>query len=395
MPDPSSAYGAVIESVLASTPPAGGTTESAMLQVIMGAAAAPLAAIVPFDTDRPGPAARAAEARSQLEALRVATRARLDAYIGRFGFDRTENPPIRGGSIREPWLGIDAADLDAVLAVQQATGVPAAHVLALWIEEGKAEWHAELRGRAFSIDWPAAEFGKESVRQFRAFARSQLLFKIFGADPLIAFTPRGAAGGDNLPLGPLAPHDAAFRAGLAAIRETFPDKMLNLTDKQIADFFTEAGGALIARHIKAPRNQPDDSVEIQLAKGSLASWLWLQVMLFESVRRTLEQKLFDLYPGEGAVDLSRRPWATYLFWNTNKTQATVERHYGNAPTRERAISRKFGSEGDAPDHLDADQLDRYYSRGAFAAAGQSNAAWANAIMFRFLVESIEPWFSST
>jgi hypothetical protein len=395
MADPSSAYGTVIESVLASTPPAGGTTESAMLQVIMGAAAGPLTPIVPFDPDQPGPAARAAEAKSQSEPLRVVTRARLDAYITRFGFDRNEQPPIRGRSIREPWFGIDAGDLEAVLAVQRATGVPAAHVLALWIEEGKAEWHAELRGREFSIEWPATEFGKESGRQFRAFARSQLLFQLFGADPLIAFAPRGAAGGDNLPLGPLAAHDAAFKAGIAAIRGTFPDKMPNLTDKQITDFFTEAGGALIARHIKAPNNQPDDSVKVQLAKGSLASWLWLQVMLFESVRRTLEQKLFDLYPGEGAVDLSRRPWATYLFWNTNKTQATVERHYGNAPNRELAISRKFGSEESAPDHLDADQLDRYYSRGAYSAAGQSNAAWANAIMFRFLVESVEPWFSST
>ena len=175
------------------------------------------------------------------------------------------------------------------------------------------------------------------------------------------------------------------------------------SDKQILDFFTEGRSALIARHIKAQGNVPDDTVSIQLVKGSLASWLWVQVMLFESVRRTLEQKLFDLYQGEGAVDLSRRPWVTYLFWNTNKEQATVVRHFSdgtpNPTDRERAIGRKFGSDGVDPDHLDNDQLDRYYSRGQHAPPpgdqGQSTAAWANAIMYRFLVESIEPWFELT
>jgi hypothetical protein len=399
MPDPSSAYGVVIDSVLASASPTPGTVESAMAQVIMGAAAAaPLAPIVPFDADRPSGKARAAEGASQSEALRVAARDRLEVYIDRFGFDRNEKETIRGRSIREPWLGITASDVEAVLAVERLTGVPAAYVLALWIGEGKEPWNAAFRGRTVSIPWPAADFGKESVRQFRAFARSLVLFSIFGADPLAAFAPRAGAGGDNALMGPEGPHDRAFKAGLAPVREKFPDRMPpNLSDKQIADFFTEPGGALVARHVKAPRNQPDDNVAIQLGKDSLASWLWLQVMLFESVRRTLEQKLFDLYPGEGAVDLSRRPWATYLFWNTNKEQATVIRHYGNSPTRERAISRKFGSEGADPDHLDADQLDRYYSRGAHAPAqgqGQSTAAWANAIMYRFLVETIEPWFAS-
>jgi len=346
MPDLSSAYGPVIDSVLSSTLPVDGTTESALLQVIMGAAAAPLAAIVPFDPDQPGPMARAAEAKSRSEALQAATRDRLEVYIDRFGFDRSEQPTIRGRSIREPWLEIDASDLEAGLAVERATGVPAAHVLALWISEGKEVWSAALRGRTVPIGWPAADFGKETPRQFRAFARSLVLFSMLGADPLVAFKPRQGAGGDNELIGPDGPHDRAFRAGLAPVREKFPDKMPQ-SDKQILDFFTEGRSALIARHIKAQGNVPDDTVSIQLVKGSLASWLWVQVMLFESVRRTLEQKLFDLYQGEGAVDLSRRPWVTYLFWNTNKEQATVVRHFSdgtpNPTDRERAIGRKFGS----------------------------------------------------
>jgi len=65
---------------------------------------------------------------------------------------------------------------------------------------------------------------------------------------------------------------------------------------------------------------------------------------------------------------------------------------GGAANVDAAITRRFGSSVVDPDHLSSVQLDRYYSTGAFAGVGQSAAAWVNAVIVKFLVETVEPWF---
>jgi hypothetical protein len=387
MPDPAGAYVPVIASVLASAPPGAGTVEAAFAQVVMGSSSARAAPLVPFDPANPSAEARAALKRMEADAKGTAVPARREAYIDRFGFDRSEPHPILNQSIREPWTQVIVTDLDAALAVSKVVGVPPAHVLALWIAEGKIEHNDILRGKTLTTFIPVDFFEEETDRQFLAFARSLLLFRVFGADPLIAFESHTASDGDNKIQDPRGPHDAKFKKGLADMRAA-DVRGLSRSDQEILDFFTK--DALIARHIKT--GAANDAVEVTLAKGSLASWLWLQTALFEATRVKLEKGLGALYPEGGAVGLSLRPWVTYLFWNTNREANVIADNFGGAVHVEAAISRRFGSEGTDPDHLSPGQLDRYYARGEQAGNRQSTAAWANAVTVKFLVETIEPWF---
>jgi hypothetical protein len=74
---------------------------------------------------------------------------------------------------------------------------------------------------------------------------------------------------------------------------------------------------------------------------------------------------------------------------------TAKAEEGNVrpPPAQAAIDRLFGSPTSAPARLTAQQLDRYYSRGAHAGEGRSTAALANAVLVKYLVEAVLPWFS--
>ena len=348
--------------------------------------------IIPFDPANPTQEGQTAFAKMVADdPLGTATSARLETYIDTFGFDRAENPTIRGQGIREPWQGVTLSDLDAAIAVANALSVPASQVLAVWISEGKLPHNAVLHGGTMDDAREKSEFAGASLAQVRAFARSLLLFNTFGADPMTAFAPRGGLGGDNLLLGPKNGHNAAFDSSIDSIRAAGVPGFQNRSNADIRDFFTTVGGGLVASHIVGAKNTDPDVVRVRITDSSLASWLWLQAALFEVSRVKLEREFAALYPGT-AVDLRGRPWVTYLFWNTNKTPAVAQQFYGGAASAEGAIANRFGSSNTAPSKLNASQLDRYYARGANAAAGQSTAAWANAVMVKFLVETIQSWF---
>jgi hypothetical protein len=371
---------------------AGGLLDEA-LQMILGATPGLLRnPIIPFDPANPTQEAQTAFAKMVADdPLGTVTSARLETYIDTFGFDRAENPTIRGQGIREPWQGVTLSDLDAVIAVANALSVPASQILAVWISEGKLPHNAVLHGGTMDDAREKSEFAGAGLAQVRAFARSLLLFNTFGADPMTAFAPRGGLGGDNLLLGPKNGHNAAFDSSIDSIRAAGVPGFQNRSNADIRDFFTTVGGGLVASHIVGAINTDPDVVRVRITDSSLASWLWLQAALFEVSRVKLEREFAALYPGN-AVDLRGRPWVTYLFWNTNKTPAVAQQFYGGAASAEDAIANRFGSSNTAPSKLNASQLDRYYARGANAAAGQSTAAWANAVMVKFLVETIQSWF---
>lgn len=339
--------------------------------------------IIAFDTANPSDeAVVAAASMAADDALGTALSARMESYIDRFGFDRSKSPIIRGPGIREPWKGITTSDLDAVIAVGNAIGISPAHVLAVWIAEGKLAVDSLLHGGTLTVnDKPPEDFAGASGAQILAFARSEVLYQFFGADPMTAFVPHGAPNGDNLILGPKNGHNAAFDRAIDEIRAAGISGFQARTNSDIREFFTTLGGGLIAQHTTT---KGKDVVNIRLGNNSLASWLWLQASLFQATRVKLEKMLSSLYGGV-AVDLADQPWATYLFWNTNKTADVVDQYY-RAATVKAALARRFGSQTVEPDHLNDDQLTRYY------ATGGSTAAWANAVMVKFLVETVDPWF---
>lgn len=331
-----------------------------------------LSPFVPFDPQAPSAEAQAASAR--MAAVTAAQqKQRQDDYVTRFGFRSSEPEPIRSPAIRNPKLGILDSDLDAVLTVARTVGTKPEYVLAVWISEGKSVHDAVLHGATEIQDLGGARASSFNLDKLRAFARSVLLFKAFGLDALTAMIPRGGPGGENRVLGPNADHDGVFEANLARMRTAGVGGMSGRTDREIRDYFTVPRGGL-RTDFQAGR------IEIGLRDNSLASWLWLQAGLFEVFRKDTEQQLFQMY-GAGAVDLSDRPWVTYLRWNGGPE--AVSNFLGGFADQERAISKRFGA---APDPLPTVQLNRYY------ATPQSNAALANSVIIKYLVESVEGWF---
>ena len=115
---------------------------------------------------------------------------------------------------------------------------------------------------------------------------------------------------------------------------------------------------------------------------------WLQNALFDVFRHEQEEWFAATYGAP--IDLRTQPWVTYVYWNGGPN---TRAWFTGAGSAQAAIDRLFGSPMAAPARLNADQLDRYYSRGAHAGARQSTAALANAVLVKYLVEAVLPWFN--
>ena len=300
-----------------------------------------LSPLIAFDPDEPSAEAQAAFQRMNATDPNAQRQRRVD-YISRFGFDAARPQPIRNASIREPWLGINVKDLDAVIKVAALIGTAPENVLAVWISEGKFSENAVFRGGtrevtpAKDID-PDTGMGKtldpKKVEDgpLRAFARSFVLWDVFGLDPLTAVARR--PGKETRLLGVDANHNGRFDEGMARIRTAGVTGPAG-SSRQLRDYFTVSGGGLMV-------TRGVEKIGVSLRSDSHASWLWLQAALFDAVRRDVEQQLFAIY-GAGAVDLRARPWVTYLSWNIDSGRAGRGRSRpcsATAPTRRTRSAR--------------------------------------------------------
>jgi hypothetical protein len=345
--------------------------------ILEGAAA--LSPLVAFDPDKPSAAANRAFAR-MVAADPDTQQQRQDDYVARFGFDAARALPIRGESIREPWLGISVADLDAVIKAAALVGTPPENVLAVWISEGKFAHNAMFRGGAetkpLAAESDSVDLTKVEDGPLRAFARSFVLWDTFGLDPLAAVAR--PPGQDTRVLGVDANHNRPFDDGVERIRTAGVNGPEG-SSRTLRDYFTVLlGGLLVTRE--------DKTISVRLRRNSHASWLWLQAALFDVVRRDAEQQLFGMY-GAPVVDLKTRPWVTYLSWNIDSGErgaAKIAAVLGNFHDQEDAISQVFG---DTPKKLSDRDIALYY------AEPQSASALANAIIVKYLVESVRDWFA--
>jgi hypothetical protein len=366
-----------------------GALSSILDDVVLGAAPqAKQPPLVAFDGVAGTSSSRRAYARMVLDDG-VAQRALLARYIEDYGFDKTAPQTIRGPAVREPSTGLEPIDFAAIEAVATAMGTSPAQVLALWIYEGKNEHNATIHGGlvdpGFSFPPPLAASLSD---RFRPWLRSVILFMAFGSDRLSA-TTRASADEDSSLQGPDGPHQARFRAGLAQLQGRAVPGVGPWSDAKraaVEQYFTAPGGAFTAE--LAPGLGGDVHPRARLATDSLASWLWLQNALFDVYRRELQDWFASTYGSP--IDLSTQPWVTYTYWNGGP--GTWDWFTG-APSPQDAIDKLFGSPNGPPAKLNADQLDRYYSRGKYAAAGQSLAALANAALVKYLLEAVQSWFT--
>jgi hypothetical protein len=88
--------------------------------------------------------------------------------------------------------------------------------------------------------------------------------------------------------------------------------------------------------------------------------------------------------GGANVDLTGRPWVTYLRWNTDQSPRKIAEVLSNFTDADEAIDKVFGN---TPKKLSDTDLDRYY------ASSQSSSALANSILVKYLVESVRDWFA--
>jgi hypothetical protein len=356
-------------------------------KLVLGAAPhAAQAPIVTFDPQSGTPKSRAAYAKMLVDDG-VAQRQLLDDYINKFRFDKAENPAIRGSAVREPYQELVPVDFAAVEAVATTMKVPAAQVLALWIYEGKDEHNDALHGGLIDsgVAFPGPAAATYGDRKLRYWMRSVILYKAFGSDRLTAYV---RTSGENELEDPDGTHRAKFRAGLQQMKAaSVPGGggWSTADIDRIDDYFGLIGGAFKMDSLTtvAGALQP----RARLSSDSLASWLWLQNALFEVYRHELEAWFNSTYGTP--VDLSTQPWVTYAYWNGQGSRDW----FRGAASPQDAIDKLFGSSATPPAKLNADQLDRYYARGAYAARGQSSAALANAVLVKYLVEAIAPWFA--
>jgi hypothetical protein len=318
-----------------------------------------------------------------------AQQALLSDYINKFGFDKAETPVVRGPGVREPFIGLIPSDFAAVDAVATVMGTKPQHTLALWIYEGKVSHDQALHGGVINpaTQITAADAVNIGQRRIRDWMRSVILFKAFGSDRLIEFA-RPVGGGDNELRGPDAPHSARFRSGLAQMKANGVPGGGAWSDAdidRIVAYFSEVGGAFRMDPNKDGAGNWNPTA--RLAPDSLASWLWLQNALFEVFR--IEQEAWFGSAYGAPIDLRDQPWVTYVYWNGGPATRDWFRGAGSAQA---AIDKLFGAPGTPPQKLSANQLDRYYARGAFANRGQSTAALANAVLVKYLNEALEPWF---
>jgi len=361
--------------------PWSGLSEALYSLILAATKAAPTkrTPLVPFDPASPSPEANRAFARVAAD-LRDPAVLAAD-YSSKFGFDNG----LRGASIREPYLGLTVADIEAVILVANRVGTHPAYVLAVWISEGKYVHRALLNGAADTFDVPET-IASTAPKKVRAYARSRMLYRAFGSDHFTDYIPR-AANGENFVRGVEGTHDVKFSAGLQEMRAANVHGMTTHTNSEITSYFRDSGGAL---RIDMPSTGGTlRSVSSKIVPDSLASWLFLQAGLYQVYRMNAEKKFSDTYGG--SIDLSNQPWVTYAFWNGGPN--VLDLFFTGARSAEEAIVNRFGSVTTTPNKLSTDQLDKYYSRGSHAGEPQSSAALANAVVVKYLIEFVEPWFA--
>lgn len=343
--------------------------------------------LVPFDEHNGSTASRRAYARMVVDD--GATQHQLlEKYITDFGFDRKAPEPIRGKGVRNPYLGLEPVDMAALVAVGESMGRAPAQLLALWISEGKINHDTLLHGAPIDsgISLSVSDATKMAGR-IRPWMRSVILFDAFGSDRLTAV--QHVKGQDNVLLGPDAPHQARFHAGLQSMQIRRVPGIGSWTDQLRKDseaYFTETGGAFDVTASTSASGDVDFSA--RLPQNSLASWLWLQNALFDVFRQEQEEWFTSTY-GD-SVDLTVQPWVTYTYWNGGPN---TRPWFTGAASSQAAIDKLFGSPTSKPTKLTKQQLDAYYSRGAYSGNQQSTAALANAAMVKYLVEATSPWFT--
>jgi hypothetical protein len=339
--------------------------------------------------------ASAALARSAVDA---ASPQRVDALRTSYemGFGFTQG--LRQGfqrTIWEPWRGLNQSDMEAVLVVSDLLGIPASHVLALWLQEGKHAHDGSLHGQAHPL--PNLAFGADvTTAQIRAWVRSLILYQVFGSDAYTHATK--VPGADNRLDGADADHDGRFVAGLARLRAGNVPGSDQFTNQDALGYFSTTAGALRSLVLTDVTGGPVSATlpagvalagSVRLRPTSIASWLYLQVALFTTYRADMEQLFIAEYGPP--MDLMPAPWVTYLGWNgglTGQYNARFSRRpLGESP--EDRIRQLFGNPPAGP--LNAAELTLYYAGGI--STEPSRSALGNAIQFKYLTEAVQPWFA--
>ena len=174
----------------------------------------------------------------------AAAPARVTSLRTSYGTDFGFTTGLRQGegkTIWEPWRGLIQVDFEAVLAVAGVVGMPPAHVLALWLQEGKHSHDRTLHGLPHPI--PNVFFAATvTAGQLRSWLRSVLLYQAFGSDALTSFTH--VHGHENELNGADHDHDAPFAAGLHRLRTANVPGSNQFTDAAALKYFSTSQGAL-------------------------------------------------------------------------------------------------------------------------------------------------------
>jgi hypothetical protein len=300
----------------------------------------------------------------------------------RQGFDRT---------IWEPWRGLNQGDMEAVLVVSGLLGIPASHVLALWLQEGKHVHDGSLHGQAHTL--PNLAFGVAvTTAQIRSWVRSLILYQVFGSDAYAHITK--IPGQDNRLDGADADHDSRFAAGLGRLRAGNIPGSDQFTDQDALRYFSSTAGAFQSLVLTNAAGDPVTATlpagltlagSVRLRRTSIASWLYLQVALFTIYRADMEQRFIAEFGPP--MDLTPTPWVTYLGWNGG-VGSQYNARFSNRPlgeTPEDRIRQLF--DNPPADSLSAPELALYYD------PGMSRSALGNAIQFKYLTEVVQPWFA--
>lgn len=340
---------------------------------------------VPYVLGNPSAAARRACQRmndsSQAEQLR-----RIDTYVKAYGFDQSPNYnpklPLRGEAIRDPRLGMNQDDLNAAYQAAGALGIDAATLLAVWTAEGRYDYRNLMHCSWISFTEQGKFPAPLTTEQWRTYGRSRALYEAFGCDLMISFTP--TPNGENQPGGPTADHENPFLKCVTDMRDAGVALALVSNPRGLSRYFRDYALRMRAYQIDSQSWQ----IDLALARCSLASWLALQGALFELQRHVTESR-FQRHYGV-AVDLRSRPWVTYVVWNAGlrgfDNHLTKDGHGQPYTNPEAAITGRFGSADQPPEHLSAEQLNLYYRKDG------SSGALANAVVLKYLVDTYGPWW---
>jgi hypothetical protein len=130
------------------------------------------------------------------------------------------------------------------------------------------------------------------------------------------------------------------------------------------------------------------TINYRIDRESLATWLYLDGGLFQyPYRKMTEARLTKIYNGAndlGAINLSDRPWVTYIRWNGKEQD--VDNLFSGANDAEDAVDTVFG---DTPLKMTADELASYKPPDPNDPA---ICPHGTAVHFKFLCEVIERWY---